>query len=148
MDINGYSITTTLLKVKEKDGRAVRSPSDASVILNDIRDLAQEAFVVLTLNPKGHLISKHLITLGLIDASLVHPREVFRVAIMDGASAILVAHNHPSGDVSPSQEDVCITKQLSEAGKIIGIQVMDHVIVGGQSAIYSFKENQYGALAA
>ena len=116
--------------VKECATTRVRTPDDVSRICDDLRDLAQESIQVLTLNAKNRLINRHLVSLGLVDSSLVHPREVFRAALADSASAITVVHNHPSGDTTPSAEDVRITKQLVEAGKIVGIRVLDHVIVG------------------
>jgi len=86
------------------------------------------------LNAKYRLLDRKLITLGIADASLVHPREVFRAAIQDGAAAIVISHNHPSGDPTPSAEDLRITRQLVEAGRIIGIEVLDHVIIGRPDA--------------
>ena len=130
---NTYSLQVAgLLKVKETSlsKHNVRTPADVSSLCDDMRSMSQESFQVLTLNTKNGVIDRHLITLGLVDASLVHPREVFRVAIMDGAAAVILVHNHPSGDPSPSAEDIRITKQLVEAGKIIDVRVQDHVIVG------------------
>ena len=117
--------------VRESNGERVRTPDDMWRICSDIADLAQEAFQVLSLNTKNHLINRHLISLGLADASLVHPREVFRAAIgQDGAAAVVLAHNHPSGDPTPSVEDIRITRQLIEAGRILDISVLDHVVIG------------------
>ena len=108
----------------------VRTPDDVNRLCSDIAELAQEAFQVISLDSKNRLINRHLVSLGLLDASLVHPREVFRTAIEDSASAIVLLHNHPSGDCTPSAEDIRITRQLIEAGKIVDIHVTDHVIVG------------------
>ena len=107
-----------------------RTPADVAELCKDLQPLAQEAFVVITLNTRNNVIDKQLITLGLLDASLVHPREVFRKAIGDGAFALILVHNHPSGDPSPSSQDIRITKQLIDAGKIIDIKVLDHIIIG------------------
>ena len=90
---------------------------------------------MLTVAKKNRLIEKHLVTLGIADASLIHQREVFRPAILDSASAIVVAHNHPSGDPAPSAEDLAITRQLVAAGRIVGIRVLDHVIIGQPDGI-------------
>lgn len=95
-----------------------------------IQCAAQEEFHIVTLNTKNVVIDSHQITVGTLDASLVHPREVFRKAIKDSASSILLAHNHPSGDPAPSKEDVMVTRRLEEAGKIIGIDVLDHIVLG------------------
>ena len=117
--------------VRESTGKRVRTPEDVCRVCADIAELAQESFHVLTLNVRNCLINRHLVSLGLIDASLVHPREVFRAAIgIDGASAILLAHNHPSGDPTPSAEDIRITRQLIDAGRIIDIRVIDHIVIG------------------
>lgn len=88
---------------------------------------------MLTLDTKYKLIDKHMISLGIVDACLVHPREVFRCAITDGAAAVVLAHNHPSGDPTPSREDIKITRQMIEAGRIMDIQVLDHIVLGRPS---------------
>jgi DNA repair protein RadC len=93
-------------------------------------NFAQEAVVVLCLDVKNKIISKNLITLGLADQSLVHPREIFRNAITENASSLIMVHNHPTGETTPSVEDLRITRQMVDAGRIIGIRVMDHVIIG------------------
>ncbi len=116
--------------VKEAKGQCVRTPTEVTAVCNDMKTLAQESFQVLLLNSKNHLINRHMVSLGLVDASLVHPREVMRPAITEGASAIVLVHNHPSGDPTPSAEDIRITRQLVEAGQIIDIRVLDHIIVG------------------
>ncbi|MDF7824077.1 JAB domain-containing protein [Pontiellaceae bacterium B12227] len=125
----------TQLAVRERSeqGPLIITPEQCAKYLSSIEDLAQEAFVIITLNTKNRAISKHLISLGTLNSALVHPREVFRVAIMDCANALLLAHNHPSGDVTPSAEDIKITRQLVSAGQIMGIKVLDHVILGSGS---------------
>ena len=136
-----FSFNLSLPVVKESSFKTCRTPADAAGILADTATLAQEAFTVLTLDTKHHIIDRHLITLGLLDASLVHPREVFRTAIQDGAAAILVSHNHPSGDPTPSAEDIRITRQLVEAGKVLDVQVLDHVVIGrGETPFTSLRE--------
>ena len=99
----------------------------------------QEEFMVILLNAKNHVIDVECITKGTLTASLVHPREVFRSAIRRSAHAIILAHNHPSGDPSPSREDREVTRRLIEAGKLIGIEVLDHLIVG-DGRYTSFRE--------
>nr|WP_231744209.1 DNA repair protein RadC [Stieleria neptunia] len=95
----------------------------------------QEEFHVVTLDTKHRMINSHLITVGTLDASLVHPREVFRPAIKDASSRVLLAHNHPSGDPTPSREDRRVTDQLTEAGKLIGISVLDHIILAKENSL-------------
>jgi len=98
-------------------------------------DRRQEEFHIVTLDTKLFPIAHHQITVGTLDASLVHPREVFRAAIRDAASSVLLVHNHPSGDPSPSREDFEVTQSLEAAGKIVGIQVIDHIVVGAARAV-------------
>ena len=98
-------------------------------------DRRQEEFHIVTLDTKLYPIRHHQITVGTLDASLVHPREVFRAAIRDAASSILLVHNHPSGDPTPSREDFEVTQSLETSGKILGIQVIDHIVVAGSRAV-------------
>ena len=135
-----WSLQITLPMVRESmrdaTGSAVRArtPADIAAICSDLRQSAQEAFIVIDLNAKNNVIDKRLVTLGLLDASLVHPREVFRGAIVNNAAAVVVVHNHPSGDPTPSAEDVRITRQLVDAGRILSIKVLDHVVIGRPDA--------------
>lgn len=103
-------------------------------------DAVQEEFHIVTLDTKHKPILTHCVTVGTLDASLVHPREVFRPAIRDAASAVLLVHNHPSGDPTPSREDHQVTDQLTEAGKLLGINVLDHIIVARQNCL-SIRES-------
>jgi DNA repair protein RadC len=128
--MNYHAAVVQLPLVRESSGDRVATPADAYRVCGDIAALAQEAFHVLVLDAKNKLRNRYLVSLGLVDASLVHPREVFRCAIESGGSALVLVHNHPSGDPTPSQEDVRITRQLVEAGKIIDIKVLDHVVIG------------------
>ena len=136
-----FSFNLSLPCVREGGDIAIRTPEDVRRALADTADLAQEAFTVLTLTKKNKLIDRHLVTLGLLDASLIHAREIFRCAIQDGCSAIVIAHNHPSGDPTPSSEDLAITRRLVESGRVLDIRVLDHVIVGrGTTPHFSIRE--------
>jgi DNA repair protein RadC len=95
-----------------------------------LRDLLQEEFRVLLLNTQHAVMHELVVTRGTLDASVVHPREVFRAAISESAAAVILVHNHPSGDPAPSREDRDVTDQLASAGRLIGIPVLDHVVVG------------------
>ena len=128
--MNYQTAVIQLPLVKETKKEPVRSPGDVARLCSDLRDLAQESFHVLALNTKHILINRYLVSVGIADASLVHSREVFRQAIIENATAIIVTHNHPSGDSTPSAEDVRITKALISAGAILDIKVADHVIIG------------------
>jgi DNA repair protein RadC len=127
----------------------IQTPSDVSTLCKDIIQLAQESIHVLSLSSKNKLLNRTMVTLGLADSSLVHPREVFKTAIIDNASSIVLVHNHPSGDPSPSSEDIRVTRQIIEAGKIIGITLVDHVIVGrnGNSDPQHFSIRESGLVA-
>jgi DNA repair protein RadC len=117
-------------------GTRVRAPQDAADLLRDrVRGLEEEVFWVLLLNARNRLkVEPQEITRGILDASLIHPREVFRRAIRHASAAVIVAHNHPSGDPTPSAEDLSVTRQMIEAGKVVGIPVLDHVILGAARA--------------
>ncbi|MCL4119275.1 UNVERIFIED_CONTAM: hypothetical protein GTU68_009085 [Idotea baltica] len=106
-------------------------------------DQQKEHFVAVGLNTKNDIQYVDLVSLGVLDAALVHPRECFRHAVEQGASSIAFIHNHPSGDVTPSREDQAVTKRLIAASNILGIDVLDHVIVGNGSAHhFSFREDR------
>ncbi|MBI4535237.1 MAG: DNA repair protein RadC, partial [Ignavibacteriae bacterium] len=110
----------------------VHSPEDvAKLLIPKLRDRAKEIFMVLLLDSQNGLRKEVELSEGTLNASLVHPREVYKVAIDHLAASIIVAHNHPSGNREPSKEDIEITRQLVEAGKIVGIPLHDHVIVAG-----------------
>jgi DNA repair protein RadC len=110
---------------------AIHSPTDVVQLLApQLRDERQEQFKVLLLDTKNQVRRVVTATVGTLNASLVHPREVFRAAVAQAAHSIILAHNHPSGDPTPSKEDVAVTVQLVNAGKILGIEVLDHVIIG------------------
>jgi DNA repair protein RadC len=109
----------------------IRGPADVHRLLGPrLRDLAQEEFHALLLDSRHCVLREALITRGTLDASLVSPREVFRLAVVEGAAALILAHNHPSGDPAPSPDDRAVTRQLAEAGRALGIPVLDHVILG------------------
>ena len=100
-----------------------------------ISDCLQEEFHIVLLGTKNQILGTNHITTGTLDASLVHPREVFRPAIRAAASSVLLAHNHPSGDPTPSREDIAVTNRLEQAGEVIGIDVLDHIVMGKQGTI-------------
>ncbi len=112
-------------------GERIRGPRDVFDRMEPrLRDLQQEEFHALLLSSQHRVIGEVLITRGILDASLIHPREVFRPAIVRSAAGIILVHNHPSGDPTPSGEDRAVTRQLTRAGTAVGIPVVDHVVVG------------------
>ena len=123
----GFELWRRQFEVSERP--IIDSPEKAAVQLADIRDKKQEYFVCLTLDGANRLIAKRIITIGTLTASLVHPREVFADAISDRAASIIVAHNHPSGNLEPSQADRDVTTRLRSAGELLGIDLIDHIIV-------------------
>ena len=98
-------------------------------------DSSREEFHIVTLDTKNQVIATHQISVGTLDASLVHPREVFRPAIKDSAASILLVHNHPSGDPTPSKEDLAVTRRLEYSGETLGIEVLDHIVLGMRGGI-------------
>jgi DNA repair protein RadC len=117
----------------------VTRPEDVINILNGLEFKKQEHFICITLNGAGEVLGNRIITVGLLNHSLVHPREVFADAITDRAASIICVHNHPSGTLEPSQQDLEVTRQLTEAGAILGIRVIDHLIVT-KNGFLSMKE--------
>ncbi len=108
----------------------ILTSKDTALQLNDLRKNRKEHFVVLYLNARNELLHRENVSVGTVNESLVHPREVFEPALKHLATQVVLAHNHPSGNSSPSPEDVKLTKRLVEAGKLLGIEVKDHVIIG------------------
>ena len=127
--------------LQNKQSVLLLSPQDVWNELKDIRDNKKEYFVIFFLDSRNQEIKREIISIGSLNANLVHPREVFEPAVRHLAAQVILAHNHPAGDPSPSQEDSVITKQLVDAGKILGIDINDHVIVGG-SNFFSFREHK------
>ena len=121
----------------------INSPEAASDFFHTVMDKIydKEAFVVAFLNTKNRVIDHEVVSVGTINSSIVHPREVFRNAIINKANSVILCHNHPSGDLTPSTEDINITERLKETGNILGIKVLDHLIINGINIneIYSFK---------
>jgi len=120
-------------------GETINSPSDAADALSFITNEEQEHLAVLLLDTKNQIKKSIVVSKGTINSSMVHAREVFKAAIRESANAIIVGHNHPSGDPTPSREDIEVTKRLSVVGETVGIQLLDHVIVGS-SGYRSLKE--------
>jgi DNA repair protein RadC len=122
-----------------KDTVKITEAQDVMPLLADITNKKQEHFVCISLNGAYEVIKKRIVTIGLVDRSQVHPREVYADVISDRAAAVIFAHNHPSGDLQPSNSDLKIHEQLTEAGKILGIRILDHLIVS-KKGYYSFQE--------
>lgn len=115
--------------LKGKKSSILLSPKDVWERMEDIRGSKKEHFVVFYLDSRSQEIQREIISMGTLNESLVHPREVFESAIKNNAASIIIAHNHPSGNLEPSEDDLAITKRLVDSGKILGIVMMDHIIV-------------------
>ncbi|WP_210469062.1 DNA repair protein RadC [Sporosarcina sp. 6E9] len=128
---------------KNEKRYTIRSPEDvASYLMVEMTSLTQEHFVVLYLNVKNDVLHKKTIFIGSLNSSIVHPREVYKEAVKHSAASIICAHNHPSGQPNPSQEDIEVTKKLAEAGSMMGVGLLDHIIIGDHQFI-SLKEKGY-----
>lgn len=137
-----FELSKRVLKVDTSNTKpTIQTPKDVIAQVSYLKNLKKENFVVLYLNSRNELLSKETISIGTLNANLVHPREVFEPAIRNFASSVVFVHNHPSGDPEPSEDDVKITKQLVEAGKIMGIEVIDHLIIASEKYL-SFKEEK------
>jgi DNA repair protein RadC len=132
-------------RLSQQDSEVVRvkSPQDvAAWVMEDLRYLQHEQFKILLLNTKNVIIACEEVSRGSLNASIVHPREVFARAIKRSAAAVILVHNHPSGDPTPSQEDINVTRRLVEVGRLVGIDVLDHLIIG-DGVFTSLKEKGY-----
>lgn len=110
--------------------RTIKTPEDVYNLFISLRDEPQEKFVALHLSSRNHLLNYQVVSIGSANASIVHPREVFKGALLSNAIALIFIHNHPSGDAEPSSDDIRLTKRLSECGNLMGIDVLDHIVVG------------------
>lgn len=123
-----------------RDVQPLRTLADLAARLDDIRDKKQEYFVSIALDGGQRLLAQRTVTVGTLDTVLAHPREVFADPIVDRAASVVVAHNHPSGDVHPSKKDIMLTQQLVAAGQLLGIPLRDHIIIT-KTDIYSFRQH-------
>ena len=121
---------------------SLAGPTDAAKAARELigHDLDREVSGILVVDTRNRVTAMHIVSIGSLNRSLVHPREVFKAAILSSAAAVIAFHNHPSGDPSPSREDIALTKRLVDAGELLGIQVLDHLVLGDEGAFVSFKE--------
>lgn len=139
--IAAVSLGQRIYKSDIKTKLKITSPEDVyNAFTTEMSFLKREEFRVILLNTKNSVISTELISIGSLNSSIVHPREVFNKAIKKNSASVILIHNHPSGNPSPSKEDLVITRRLMNAGDIIGIKVIDHIIIG-HGKFYSLKEN-------
>jgi len=130
-----------VLKVEDSGLPIVQTLNDVVLQVGYIRDKSREHFIAIYLNARNELIFRKHIFIGTLNASLVHPREIFKEALEHNAASVILIHNHPSGDPTPSEDDLEITKRIIEAGKIMGIDILDHIIIS-KNKVFSFKEKK------
>ena len=123
-----------LIKEPGVEPQSIRCPSDIDRFVEPLRHYSEEHFVSFHLDAKNQVIGYHVVSHGTLSASLVHPREVFKSALLANSYALIVAHNHPAGSLTPSSEDIETTKQLIKAGKLMGVLVIDHIIVASKGS--------------
>jgi DNA repair protein RadC len=132
--VAAFEIARRVRTAGVSESRPIRTPTDvADRFIPQLQGKKQELFIVLVLNSANKITKEVVVTQGLLNSSLTHPREVFRPAIMENAASVILLHNHPSGNPEPSPEDIAITRQLVEAGRVIGIPVHDHIIIAGET---------------
>jgi len=132
-----------VIKAARGEIKVVRCPEDAAgLVIDDMRNLDREHFAVILLDSKNAVISVEKVSVGTVNSSIVHPREVLKPALEKSATSIILVHNHPTGNVSPSREDIMITRRFEKCGRILGIEVVDHIIVG-DGDYRSMKESGY-----
>lgn len=136
-----FELSKRALEVDDSNLPIISTPKDVIAQLTELHHNKREHFVALYLNARSQLVHKETISMGTLNANLVHPREVFEPALKHSAAGIMVAHNHPSGDPKPSEDDLEITKRLTDAGKTMGVELLDHVIIAANSH-FSFKEEK------
>ncbi|CAM4050701.1 DNA repair protein RadC [Paenibacillus alkaliterrae] len=125
------------------DKWVIRTPKDIQELIYDLKFYDKEHFVAVFLNTKNVVIGQETISIGTLNSALVHPREVFKAAIRRGAASIIACHNHPSGDPTPSPEDISLTRRIAEAGEIIGIELLDHVIIADNNYVSLRETGHY-----
>jgi len=132
--MSAFELARRIKPKKFDNSKIIRSPEDiAALYIPRLKDERKESFRVIHLNAANVMIHEQIVSVGILNASLVHPREVFRDAITESAASIILMHNHPSGNPKPSQADIKITNQLNEVGKLLEINVVDHIIIAGDS---------------
>ncbi|MDY0267259.1 MAG: DNA repair protein RadC [Methanimicrococcus sp.] len=141
--ISVFELSRRLESFSEETKRKIGNPDDIfNYIYPKIREEKQEKFILLCLDTKNQILSDTIVFVGGLDFSIVQPREIFKTALLESAASVILIHNHPSGDPTPSREDIIITNRMIESGKILGIQVRDHLIIGDGCYI-SLKQEEY-----
>ncbi|AYK14068.1 MAG: RadC family protein [Methanosarcina flavescens] len=126
-----FELALRLETFVEEPKRKICSPKDVYALMYPkMREQKKEKFITLCLDTKNQVLKEEVVSIGSLNASIVHPREVFKSALMESSASVIMVHNHPSGDPSPSREDIMVTEKIVEGGKLLGIDVLDHIIIG------------------
>ena len=136
-----YSAESASATMKVCEKKSIRTATEAAALFAKWQGKKQEHFLLATFDGGRHLIKVYSVFIGTLNYAPIHPREIFRRAILDNAASIIVAHNHPSGNATPSEEDRQVTRDLKEAGRIIGIELTDHIIITKKNGFFSFAGN-------
>jgi len=137
-----FELSRRIMSFNNAKNIKIENPRDAAkLLIPEMSELKQEYFKGLYLDSRNNLIKNETIFIGSLNSSIVHPREIFKIALKESASAIILAHNHPSGDPEPTEEDIQITKKIIKVGKIIGIRVLDHIIIGNKNYVRFSERN-------
>lgn len=138
-----FELARKLESFTDEPKRKIRSPADVySILYPKMREQKRERLVALLLDTKNQVLREEVISIGSLNANIVHPREVFKAALMESCASVILSHNHPSGDPTPSREDIAVTEKLVEGGKLLGIDVLDHVVIG-EGRYVSLKDEGY-----
>ncbi|AFV24944.1 DNA repair protein RadC [Methanolobus psychrophilus R15] len=138
-----FELARKLEGFTDEPRRKIRSPADVySLLYPKMREQKRERLVALLLDTKNQVLREEVISIGSLNANIVHPREVFKAALMESCASVILSHNHPSGDPTPSREDIAVTEKLIEGGKLLGIDVLDHVVIG-EGRYVSLKDEGY-----
>lgn len=138
-----FELARKLEGFTDEPKRKIKSPADVySLLYPRMREHKRERLVALLLDTKNQVLREEIISIGSLNANIVHPREVFKAALMESCASVILSHNHPSGDPTPSKEDIAVTEKLVEGGKLLGIDVLDHVVIGDGRYV-SLKDEGY-----
>lgn len=139
-----YEVVRVIQKVKKtkKELLLITNPNSAVELINKyILEEDREVLLVLVLNTKNAVVAVHRCHMGTLDSSIASARDIYKTAILNNAASIIIAHNHPSGFVRPSEADIALTERIVQAGQVLGINLLDHIIVGWKEGFYSFKQH-------
>ena len=137
---NGYEVKVQLIREEYNPGQSIRTPDDLNNVMDELRKKDREHFMCVYLDSQNRMLGIETVSIGTLNSSIVHQREVFKGALLANAYSIMLLHNHPSGETGASEQDKEITKKLIQSGEILGIKVLDHIIVGADKYLSMKRE--------